>query len=461
MTGTRRYLPAFPEEWLCRVWGDRELVREPLRTIDGRSVRILDPGTPNSADGPDFLAATLEVDQTPRRGDVEFHFRTDEWYAHHHDRDARFANVLLHVVLDHTTFELCVRHRDAGRIPVVELRKHLSLPIGALAARVQRPAETSPCPLARDRPSAPDVDARLRELGEVRLLERVERFQDRNAALGAEQCLYEALADALGYSRNRAPFARLVKRVPFEALCGLESTAAEALLLGAAGLLPSQRPDGAHCVASDAEPQALEEAWSARPVRPAPIDASDWHFSHLRQGNSPTRRVLALARIVTSMGAQPFASTEAVASEGSPDSGWQKRWGVFQVPSGSYWDRHADFGKETARSTKWLVGKSRAGDIWVNVALPALVARAMDTGDEDMRDRGLALYRAHPPLQSNHKTRWVAQHVLRADPGADRSMQARLQQGILALYGTHCEPRRCNECPLRRGPSTGKLAITA
>ena len=75
---TRRFLPSFPEEWLCRVWGDADLVRQPLRTVDGRSIRVLDGGVPNGADGPDFLEAAIEIDEMPLRGDVEVHFRSDE-----------------------------------------------------------------------------------------------------------------------------------------------------------------------------------------------------------------------------------------------------------------------------------------------------------------------------------------------------------------------------------------------
>jgi hypothetical protein len=83
----------------------------------------------------------------------------------------------------------------------------------------------------------------------------------------------------------------------------------------------------------------------------------------------------------------------------------------------------------------------------VNVALPALLHAADTLGCETTRERAIALYRAHPGLQPNHKTRWVEENVL-ARTEADAARGALVQQGMLGLYDSFCAPRRCPECPL-------------
>ena len=137
---------------------------------------------------------------------------------------------------------------------------------------------------------------------------------------------------------------------------------------------------------------------------------------------------------------------------GDPDGSWPRRWESFQAEAGPYWACHRDFEDATTTTARWLVGTHRAGDVWINVLIPTLIAAAQAAGDESLRERVLALYAAHPPLQSNRKTRWVGEHVI-GSIGVDRSTPAHVQQGMLDLHDRYCEPRRCSECPLKEASS--------
>lgn len=441
MRPSPRFLPAFPEEWLCRVWQRPDLLRQPLRTLDGRQVRILDPGAANSGDGPDFLAATLDEDGHPRRGAIEVHFQTSDWYAHRHHTDPRYDGVILHVVLNHSLRDFYVHTSAHGRVPVVELRTHLTTPVGELASRLASEPSRWQCPLPADDPSAAARRATIDRLADVRFLRKAEAAGEQRRLHGEDEAVYHMLADAMGYANNREAFARLVDLVPLERLRGLAEGDAEALLLGSAGFLTADP--------TDARAEALRTRWKSLGDGSATLLREQWQFSRSRHGNTPVRRVVALARLVEDHDRGFVARFDDLAGQGAPDGDWRPRWAAVQAEPDAYWAEHLDVGKRASRKARHLVGETRARDVWVNVVLPVLVAAGDAEGAEAKRRRAIALYHAHPPLQSNHKTRWVAEQVLGLPAKGDAKENAKAQQGMLELHDAFCAPRRCFECPIQ------------
>ena len=85
------------EQLLHYVWKHKILPLCELRTTDGRYVEVLNPGRHNTDAGPDFLDAKVKLDGTVWVGNVEIHQRTSDWFRHHHDQDAAYENIILHV----------------------------------------------------------------------------------------------------------------------------------------------------------------------------------------------------------------------------------------------------------------------------------------------------------------------------------------------------------------------------
>ena len=69
-----------------------------LTTTDGYAVEVIDPGLHNRHAGPDFFNAKVRINGTLWVGNVEIHEKSTDWYAHGHDRDSAYDNVVLHVV---------------------------------------------------------------------------------------------------------------------------------------------------------------------------------------------------------------------------------------------------------------------------------------------------------------------------------------------------------------------------
>ena len=72
-----------------------------LPLSNGDAYQLLFAGRPGSSAGPDVRDAVFYVRSTGMRvvGDVEFHVRSSDWGSHHHQTDPRYNNVILHVVL--------------------------------------------------------------------------------------------------------------------------------------------------------------------------------------------------------------------------------------------------------------------------------------------------------------------------------------------------------------------------
>ena len=86
------------EALLHYVWRHRIYPLEPLYTTKQQRIEVIDAGLPNRHAGPDFFNAKLKIDDVLWVGNVEIHTHASDWYAHGHDHDPLYANVILHVV---------------------------------------------------------------------------------------------------------------------------------------------------------------------------------------------------------------------------------------------------------------------------------------------------------------------------------------------------------------------------
>ena len=100
------------ERLMQYIWQHRLWIQHNLSTVDGRRVRILDPGRLNTDSGPDFFNAKIAIDGHTWAGDVEIHVRASDWHRHGHDGDRAYDSVILHVVDRDDT----IIHRSNGEL---------------------------------------------------------------------------------------------------------------------------------------------------------------------------------------------------------------------------------------------------------------------------------------------------------------------------------------------------------
>ena len=450
-----------PEKLLHCLWYDPRWRPARFRTLDGRPVTVHSPGRWNVHPGPDFRQATLTIgDAQRRRGDVELHRFASGWTAHRHHVDPRYNGVILHVFLWNDRKDQTVTRADGQSVPQMAMENFLPRPLLAYRADVvleDYPRRNVPSPgrcYEILRSVGPDqVGAFLDRAGDVRLRQRMWRWAVRFSEAGAQQAAYEAVMRALGSTGHRQHFQELARAVPWQeaqdCLAGAQAAvrrqAAEALLLGLAGLLPSI--DNASGFDDDSRRYVdeLRGHWLAFPgtVRQRAWRSVNWRQPNVRPANSPERRLAGMACLLSGFHGNSFIDAGAslfhhAAANSKPRDLCRALAAMFACAGPSYWSRRARFGSRPARP-QHLIGPGRALTVVVDALLPMLSLHAQHHADAALRDAVLNCYQAAPSLPDNHALRYMARRLL----GDDASLLplvkgARRQQGLLQVLMDHC-----------------------
>jgi hypothetical protein len=252
---------------------------------------------------------------------------------------------------------------------------------------------------------------------------------------------------ALGYAKNTKPFVELADRMPLASIEPKEGLAAkQALLLGTAGLLPSQRQQIEPT--KEREVQELEQIWHSMHCSVETMKESDWNLSHIYPNNSPVRRIIAQSYLLERYDrGKLLAGILHTVMETPPSGGHRLLQRSLTVDSDGYWRDHFDFGVRSRTKIAALLGHSKAGEIAVNVLLPFVCSWGEVTDAAELSDHTIDLYRSYPRLAENCLTQHMKKQL-----GLEESfdLTACRQQGLIHVFRSYCREGRCSECPLAR-----------
>jgi hypothetical protein len=207
------------ERVVQKIWRQQDFAHGHARLIDGRRLEVLHPGQWNLLGGPDFLGARLRFDEQEVTGDVEVHFRAEDWRAHGHARNPAFARVVLHVLLfppESGSTPAC--HNDGTEIPTLVLLPLLHRDLEEYAAddaleRLTAQDESQRLAELLNQPRD-EVAARLRAGAEDRWKQKVRFAQRRVERMGWNEAAHQTALEILGYRRNRANMLAVAERWP-------------------------------------------------------------------------------------------------------------------------------------------------------------------------------------------------------------------------------------------------------
>lgn len=430
--------PILSESVLQRIWFE-QLIRNPLKTLTGESIHLHHPGVWNHRAGPDFLRAAFSTgDGRTWTGDVELHRHSSDWCAHEHSSNPAYQNVRLHIFWQ---VDPTLSDPPMAGIRQVALEHQLAAPLTELVSLFRSsPAEI----LTGEKPgrchsallSLPTEKLKevLEEAGWHRLRQRRSLAQARIRSQGFDQAAWVALAEGLGFSENREPFASLARAVPIRKLLTIpDSTERAAILYGVAGLLPDPTQSR---VGERALPllRRLWDSWWRQKGDWTPyiLPVGGWRLGGTRPNNSPYRRVAALVGLSYLSVWQKLINS---IRQGEADSFLSILRGV----SDPFWDQHAGWDGRILSSPSRLVGQDRAVALLFQVLAPL-----MDGSEAELGRR----MEAWPAGGDAGLLRSASVRLLGVPfpPPDVRTHLAR--EGLLQIYKDFCRAKPCAECSM-------------
>ncbi len=444
------------ERQIVKIWQHQLLDRTELATEEGEQIKIIYPGRMNDDQGADFRDAVIATSRGLTKGDIEIHVKSSDWQAHRHHHDQVYNQVILHVVMWHNA-KAATNLQDGRDVPVLALYKYIKGTISQWPDGVESlPTLNIPCRKAAERLATGVIAELLDNTGEERFLAKAARFQADLAQMEASQSLYQGIMGALGYSKNKLPFLELARRLPIRILESITQgkisdaeclAQQQALLLGTAGLLPSQRQSRyQENKLDDKWIDKLERLWASS-LHTETMSSNAWHLFKVRPNNSPIRRLVAMSYLTLRYKRKGiFEELVNIAKEVPVSKGYHRLEKGLTVTTNGYWASHFDFGLGSRIRNQTLLGSRRAADIAVNVLLPFTFAWGQLTSQPELAKKALNLYYNYPKLAVNSVERHMREQL-----GLSSRLvnSARRQQGLVHIYNTLCTQGRCNCCPLR------------
>ena len=431
------------ESRVLQIWQDCP-GRNDLETEEDGPVKVLYPGRVNDGSGADFRDAVIQTNHGLLTGDIEIHTRSSHWRAHRHHRDPLYNRVVLHVVFRHDTAKP-IRLENGRSVPTLSLEKLMMTKSNPCVS----PVPQIPCQGTGERRDISLISGVLDKAGEQRFQSRASGYQTAASPAEAGQALYRGIMGALGYSKNKHPMMALACRMP---LRRLESTATrqmpdteclaiwQAMLMGTAGLLPSQRAVRPKDGENDRRIDGPERLWSAAGETVA-MSVRDWHFFRVRPGNFPARRIAAMCRLLLRYREKGLLNGLIDEFHNLPaDGGYRGLEEALIIEAG-------DSCPAVNESESARLGRDRAADIVINVLLPFAAAWGRLNARPELAEKAANLYRRYPALATNTLERHMSRQL-----GINGCLvnTARRQQGLLHIFKTWCSVGGCQSCPVNQ-----------
>jgi hypothetical protein len=393
------------EELLHYLWRTHRIPKIGLQTTDGHFVEILNGGILNHGDGPDFSNARIRIDNMIWSGPVEMHLKSSDWYAHNHQRDSRYNNVVLHVVLEENE-PVYVHGR---RLPCVEIQKFVDAKLIHHYQLLQNSHEALACgPYEIQNISESFMWMRDKLISE-RLENSLKRL-DRSGA-SVQQIFFTLFFGALGAKANKEPFMELAKRTNWAQIARWKHKPERLFcyLMLLSGLFETH------------EIHSTELSLIKQYVSDKQMRREDWQTRGIRPPSQPKKRLLELCLVL-----QHELCTPLFESQNAFE--FNEAWMIL---------------------LHTMKNKSQTGVQWsdftlnnlaINAIAPFAFYKGVQTGSADWFDYALVILDEWPAEQNNI-VQLYKNKALNIKTSGD-------SQALLELYKNYCTPKKCVSCAI-------------
>ncbi|PWA08574.1 DUF2851 family protein [Flavobacterium laiguense] len=413
------------EDFLHYLWKFKKFDTLNLKTSNQEEITISNVGQYLELAGPDFFNAQITIGSQKWAGNVEIHLKSSDWYVHHHEKDAGYENVILHVVWEHDSE---IYRSNNTEIPVLELKNYVGTTTVNNYQKLLSPKSWIFC------------EKQLKEIPKFALInwqerlffERLERKSKPILELlestnnDWEAVLFCLLAKNFGLNTNGEIFLKIAQSIPFSVIrkeC-FEVENLEALLFGSSGLLDVEKEDN-YFKDLKFRYYYLLHKYQIEKSCIEPVQ----FFKH-RPDNFPTIRLSQLANL--------YHKQQNLFSKISDLNSLEAIYEVFSVSVAPYWQTHYQFDKESPKKKKAL-SQSFLDLIVLNTIIPLQFAYAKSQGKEISEDLINILNDVEP--EKNSIIDKFSSFGLKAKSAFET-------QSLLQLKNEYCNKSKCLECAI-------------
>ena len=414
------------EDFLHYIWKFKKFSTNNLKTESGETLEVISLGTHNLLAGPDFLNAQLRIDGQHWAGNVEIHEKSSFWYAHHHEKDEAYTNVILHVVWEHNTEVFSKNNSPIATLVLKNILQKETL--FSYQALINKSSSFVNC-----ESEVTEIDSFFRN----RWLERlyVERLNDKSKLIlqklqesknDWEAVLYKMLLKNFGLKINGEAFFELSEELPFSILRKNRDSVltVEALLFGVSNMLEVECADQ-YFIDLKEEYKYLESKYALKKSHLTPA------YFKLRPYNFPTIRLSQIASLYNkevNLFQQLVSCNEL-----------ENYYTIFDVSASNYWEQHYTFGKETTSSKIKKLSKSFIDLLIVNTILPLKFCYLKATGEDASESIFLMI----------EKIKKEDNRIINSfDKIGFKTNTALGSQAQLQLYNNYCSKNKCLQCEI-------------
>lgn len=411
------------EDFLHYLWKFKKFDFSDLKTSNGEEITIVNSGQYLQLAGPDFFNAQISIGNQKWAGNVEIHLKSSDWYVHHHEKDAAYENVILHVVWQHDTE---IFRKNNTEIPVLELKNYVSKAVLQNYESLMAPKSWIYC----EKEIANTNEFNWSNLKERLFFERLERksivIQEllERTHSDWEAVLFCLLAKNFGLNTNGEAFFKMAKSIPFSVIRkeGFEVENLESLFFGKLGLLENEKED-----LYFKNLKTRFEYLTIKYKLESTVFETVQFFKH-RPDNFPTIRLSQFANLYHNQHNLFSKLIEAKSVQEIND--------IFQVSASDYWHNHYQFDKESPKKKKSL-SKAFIDLIIINTIIPFQFTYAKSQG-KDISENLIALMKEVPPEKNVIIQKFNSFNV--------KTTNAFETQSLLQLKNEYCNKSRCLDC---------------
>lgn len=414
------------EEHIQFIWKYGLFTSHKMKTSEGETLEIIQLGSANSHQGPDFLNAAIRIDGTTLYGSIEIHIDERGWYEHKHHTDPRYNNVILHVVL-FETHQIASNSNDA-KIPTLNLTPYIVENTLRNLTQLMQSKSAIPCQSCYTLPTYIHIEQFKSRIFAERILRKSFWLKELILAnqQNYEEAFYHALLAGFGMPVNKETFLNIARSIPQKLLAKYIHNLfqLEVLLLGQANLIPTAATD-------DYTQRLLNEYNYLKELHQLNILSTTPLRSKMLPPSFPTIRLAQFAAFVV--------KKQGLYSQLMTVDNIAGLKLIFDSSVSEYWQEHYDFGKSYSKKYSTNLSMGFIEKLWINIILPFRFLLAIQ--EEKTTEEILLIYQKINP-ENNSKI----QPML--DVFSLKNQNAFDSQSLIEWNTEYCAKKKCLACPI-------------